>query len=93
MESSIRNKLERYPHFTRYDKQELLNDMVVFQEERNRLGKLTPDLIEWGVVLYDLLTKFAETLALEKLSRTYHRHLLEEQKKIKYKGFKLIQGG
>lgn len=57
------------------DKLELLEEMVLFQHERTKIGHLTIDLILLGRVLFELLEKNAETHELKLLSRSYRRHL------------------
>ena len=61
-------------------KLELLNEMVDFQEERTRVGKLTPEMMVRGKVLFRELEKTAETGALRSLTRSYRRHLEFELK-------------
>lgn len=57
------------------DKLELLNEMVRFQEERSKIGHLTPLLMVRGRILFAALEKNAETETLRMLSRSYKRHL------------------
>jgi hypothetical protein len=61
------------------DKLELLEEMVKFQEERSRVGVLTDSMIKRGIPLFQLLEDCAETHELRTLSRSYRRHLQEEQ--------------
>lgn len=57
------------------DKMQLLEEMVRFQEERSAAGRLTPDMIDRGLVLFRLLEETAETEDLRILTRSYRRHL------------------
>lgn len=60
------------------DKLTLLEEMVKFQEERSRLGELTPEMIVRGKVLFRALEETAETEELRILTRSYRRHLEHE---------------
>lgn len=57
------------------DKLALLEEMVRFQEERSRLGSLTPTMMIRGRVLFGALEGAAETRELKLLTRSYRRHL------------------
>lgn len=57
------------------DKLELLEEMVRFQEERSRVGYLTPTMMIQGRVLFRALEETAETNELRLLTRSYRRHL------------------
>src|SRR3954470_21983352 len=57
------------------DKLELLEEMVRFQEERARVGHLTPSMMLRGKVLFRALEDTAETQELKLLTRSYRRHL------------------
>jgi len=57
------------------DKHELLEEMVRYQEERKRLGRLTPSLMIRGRTLFAALEESAESEELQILSRSYRRHL------------------
>jgi hypothetical protein len=57
------------------DKLELLEEMVRFQEERSRLGELTPLMMVRGRYLFQALEETAETQELKLLTRSYRRHL------------------
>ena len=57
------------------DKLELLEEMVRFQEERARVGHLTPSMMLRGKVLFRALEETAETQELRLLTRSYRRHL------------------
>jgi hypothetical protein len=57
------------------DKLELLEEMVRFQEERSRLGTLTPAMMIRGKHLFKALEDSAETQELRILTRSYRRHL------------------
>ena len=57
------------------DKLELLEEMVRFQEERSRVGHLTPQMMIQGKVLFKALEDSAETNELRMLTRSYRRHL------------------
>lgn len=57
------------------DKLELLEEMVRFQEERSRIGELTPEMMIQGKVLFKALEESAETNELRLLTRSYRRHL------------------
>ncbi len=56
-------------------KVELLEEMVRFQEERKRLGSLTPELMLRGRHLFRALEECADSQELKILSRSYCRHL------------------
>ena len=56
-------------------KVELLNEMVVFQEERAKKGHLSLDMMIRGKILFKALEETAETQALQILTRSYRRHL------------------
>jgi hypothetical protein len=60
------------------DKLELLEEMVRFQEERARIGHLTPSMMVRGKVLFRALEDSAETQELKLLTRSYRRHLDHE---------------
>jgi hypothetical protein len=57
------------------DKLELLEEMVRFQEERARVGHLTPSMMLRGKILFRALEETAETQELRLLTRSYRRHL------------------
>lgn len=57
---------------------ELLEEMVKFQEERSRVGHLTPGMMVRGQVLFTALEVCAETEELKILTRSYKRHLAHE---------------
>lgn len=57
------------------DKLELLEEMVRFQEERSRIGHLTPRMMIEGKILFKALEDSAETNELRILTRSYRRHL------------------
>jgi hypothetical protein len=57
------------------DKLELLEEMVRFQEERSRTGKLTLAMMIKGRHLFKALEETAETQELKILTRSYRRHL------------------
>lgn len=57
------------------EKTELLNEMVRFQRERSSKGKLTPEMMIQGKILFTALEKSAETQELQLLTRSYRRHL------------------
>src|SRR3954463_969498 len=57
------------------DKLELLEEMVRFQEERSRVGHLTPEMMVQGKILLKALEESAETNELRLLTRSYRRHL------------------
>src|SRR3989338_4126004 len=59
----------------RIDKLQLLEELVRFQEERTRLGSLTPELMVKGKALFSALETHAETNELQLLARSYRRHL------------------
>ena len=56
-------------------KLELLDEMMDFQDERTRVGHLTPRMMIRGRILFKTLEARAETRALQVLARSYHRHL------------------
>jgi hypothetical protein len=62
-------------HILVMDKLELLEEMVRFQEERARVGHLTPSMMLRGKVLFRALEESAETQELRLLTRSYRRHL------------------
>ena len=57
------------------DKLELLEEMVRFQEERSKLGHLTPQMMVRGKILFKALEDSAETEELKLLTKSYRRHL------------------
>jgi hypothetical protein len=61
-----------------FDKLELLEEMVRFQEERSRVGELTPTMMIRGKILFKALEETAETQELRLLTRSYRRHLEHE---------------
>ncbi len=65
------------------DKLELLEEMVRFQEERTRIGHLTPSLMIRGQSLFKALEEKAETHELRTLTRSYRRHLDHELREYK----------
>lgn len=60
------------------NKHDLLSEMVLFQERRNKAGALDRNMILRGIVLFKLLSTTAETLALETLSNSYKKYLQTE---------------
>jgi hypothetical protein len=60
------------------NKVELLEEMVRFQEERTREGKLTAQMMRQGRHLFRALENWAESRELQILSRSYRRHLEAE---------------
>jgi hypothetical protein len=60
------------------DKLELLEEMVSFQEERSRVGGLTRQMMERGIILFGALEQSSETPELKILTRSYLRHLRYE---------------
>jgi hypothetical protein len=60
------------------DKLELLEEMVRFQEERSRVGFLTPEMMVRGRILFNALENSAETEELKLLTGSYRRHLEHE---------------
>ena len=73
-DGAYRKRIEAMP------KLELLEEMVKFQEERARIGELTPSMMIRGRVLFQALEESAETNELRLLTRAYHRHLDYELK-------------
>jgi phage terminase large subunit-like protein len=59
-------------------KLELLEEMVRYQEERSRIGHLTPSLMIRGKFLFKALEESAETHELRLLTCSYRRHLEHE---------------
>src|SRR4051812_23376676 len=57
------------------DKLELLEEMMLFQEERASLGDLTVQMMVRGQILFKALEETAETEELRQLTRSYRRHL------------------
>ena len=60
------------------DKLELLEEMVRFQEERSRVGRLTLSMMVRGKILFKALEETAETNELRLLTSSYRRHLDHE---------------
>ncbi len=56
-------------------KTELLDEMVRFQEERTKMGKLTLPMMVRGKHLFKALEEQAETQELRTLTGAYRRHL------------------
>lgn len=65
------------------DKLALLEEMICFQEERSRLGELTPQMMIRGKYLFKALEETAETNELRILTRSYRRHLEHELSALK----------
>ena len=61
------------------EKLDLLNELVAFQEERTKEGKLTPGLLVRGRILFTALEAKAESDALLSLMRAYRKHLEYER--------------
>ncbi|MBI2711802.1 MAG: hypothetical protein HYX41_02905 [Bdellovibrio sp.] len=59
-------------------KLELLTEMMVFQEERARIGKLTVPMMIRGRILFRALENGAETRELRLLARSYNQYLERE---------------
>lgn len=57
------------------DKIDLLSEMVAFQEERTKVGRLTPKLMSEGKILFKALYDCAETPELAILTKSYLNHL------------------
>lgn len=57
------------------NKVELLEEMIHFQEERARKGRLTAQMMIQGKVLFRALEESAETEELRQFSRIYRKHL------------------
>ncbi len=68
------------------DKLELLDEMVRFQEERSRVGHLTPAMMTRGKILFKALEETAETQELKLLTRSYRRYLEYELAAFKTSG-------
>lgn len=60
------------------DKLELLEEMIRFQEERSRVGRLTVSMMIRGRHLFGALERTAETNEMKVLTRSYRRHLEHE---------------
>ena len=60
------------------DKLQLLEEMVRFQEERSRSGRLSLAMMVRGKILFKALEETAETHELRLLTRSYRRHLDHE---------------
>ena len=56
-------------------REELLSEMVDFQQWRTREGKLSLAMMIRGIPLFKRLESVAETTALQSLTRAYRRHL------------------
>ena len=63
------------------NKNQLLEEMVDFQEKRVALGHLNIDLILEGIPLFTELTNKADTYELKQVSMNYVRHLKLELNK------------
>ncbi len=72
----------RLPDYKSFDKQELLEEMVKFQEERSLKGSLTLDMINRGIPLFLRLEETAETYELKLLCRSYRKHLEIEKQEM-----------
>lgn len=70
-------------YFATKDRMELLEQMVMFQQDRSAAGQLTLDLINRGIPLFKALHDAAETQELRILCGSYHRHLQYELQEIK----------
>jgi len=57
------------------NKLELLEEMVNFQEERSKRGRLTSVMMTRGKYLFRALEEVADTQELKILARSYRRHL------------------
>ena len=57
------------------EKAQLLEEMVTFQQERSRKGRLTRSMMVRGKHLFKALELRAETHELRILARSYRRHL------------------
>lgn len=64
-------------------KEELLEEMVKFAKERNRIGYLTPQMITDGIKLFSRLFHVADTPRTKSVSQQYLRHLIQEQERQK----------
>lgn len=60
------------------NKLELLEEMMRFQEERSRMGKLSLRMMIQGQILFKALEESAETHELKSLTGCYRRHLKYE---------------
>ena len=67
------------------NKLELLEEMVNFQEERSKFGKLTHEMMMRGKYLFKALEEVADTQELKILARSYRRHLEFELAALKVK--------
>lgn len=65
------------------EKVELLEEMVRFQEERSKVGQLTPRMMREGRHLFQALESTAETRELRSLAGSYRRHLELELEELK----------
>jgi hypothetical protein len=66
------NYLDR---LNKLSKLELLGEMVEFQEERSRKGRLDKDMRDRGFILFQCLIKAAETKELRDICANYLNHL------------------
>jgi len=57
------------------NKVELLDEMMLFQQERSQLGHLSVEMMVRGQILFKALEKSAETKELHQLARSYRKHL------------------
>ena len=65
------------------EKVELLEEMVRFQEERSKVGQLTPQMMRQGRHLFQALESAAETRELRTLAGSYRKHLELELEELK----------
>lgn len=68
-----------YLKIMQMDKQQLLEEMVDFQEKRSKVPELTTELIADGIILFRELERQAETDELRELAGSYWHHLELEQ--------------
>ena len=86
MKQAEKDQYEYHARILGMEKHELLNEMIRFQEDRSKAGKLSPEMIVKGKILFAALEKSAETDALKSLSTSYRRHLeLEYQSYLEKK--------
>lgn len=69
-------------YYSNLGKHDLLEEMALFQIEKSKIGKLTPELINQGIILFEELVNQAETQGFQILTASYLRHLKQEKNKL-----------
>ena len=68
------------------NKIELLDEMVLWREKRNKIPNLTLDLIQIGIPLFKLLSEQSETQELKIITTQMYKHLQYELEEMGKKG-------